>query len=106
MKLSEFHIDMVALVNRLIPTIDDGYCAYEPEPGDDSGIPSMLLTIGADADGWAYQTGDNSFTGGAYGFADWSSVAIYRDSDPVEVANEIISGFPDDFEFEPEDGTP
>lgn len=104
MKLSEFHADMVRLVTALIPTIGDDYRAYEPEPDDDSDVPSMLLTIGADESGWAYQTGDNSYTGGAYGFADWSSVALYRDSDPVETADEIINGFPDDMEWEwPED---
>lgn len=105
MKLSEFHADMVRLVTALIPDIQDDYRAYEPEPGEDDDTPSMLLTIGADADGWAYQTGDNSYSGGAYGYADWSSVAIYRDSDPAETADEIVNGFPDEmeWEFEPED---
>ena len=99
MNIEEFRADMVRLVTALIPDIKDDYRAYEPEPGDDSDVPSMLLTIGADESGWSYQTGDNSSTGGAYGYADWSSVALYRDSDPESVADEIISGFPDDFEF-------
>ena len=104
MNIEEFRADMVRLVTALIPAIGDEYRAYRPE-FDDDGTPSMLLTIGADASGWSYQTGDNSYTGGAYGFADWSSVALYRDSDPESVADEIISGFPDEmsWEFEPED---
>lgn len=101
MNINEFRADMVALVTALIPTIGDDYRAYDDN--EDDSEPSMLLTIGADAGGWSYQTGDNSFTGGAYGYADWSSVALYRDSDPESVADEIISGFPDEFEFEPED---
>lgn len=104
MNIEEFRADMVRLVTALIPDIQDDYRAYDDN--EDDSEPSMQLTIGADAIGWAYQTGDNSCTGGAYGFADWSSVAIYRDSDPESVADEIINGFPDEFEFEPEDGTP
>lgn len=104
MKISDFRADMVRLVTALIPTIGDEYRAYEPE-SDDDGTPSMLLTIGADASGWSYQTGDNSYTGGAYGYADWSSVALYRDSDPEAVADEIINGFPDDFEFSADDAS-
>ncbi len=99
MNLEEFHADMVWLVAALIPDIADDYRAYEPDPYSDDDAPSMLLTIGADASGWSYQTGDNSYTGGAYGFADWSSVAIYRDSDPEAVADAIIAGFPDDWEL-------
>ena len=102
MNIEEFRADMVRLVAALIPGIMDDYRAYRPEPGDDD-APSMMLTIGADGSGWSYQTGDNSYTGGAYGYADWSSVALYRDSDPEAVADEIVNGFPDNFEFEPGD---
>lgn len=99
MHMEEFRADMVRLVAALIPEIMDDYRAYEPvlDDSDDSDVPSMLLTIGADESGWSYQTGDNSYTGGAYGYADWSSVALYRDSDPESVADEIIGGFPDDW---------
>lgn len=100
MNINEFRADMVRLVTALIPDIQDDYRAYDDS--EDDAAPSMLLTIGADANGWSYQTGDNSYTGGAYGFADWSSVALYRDSDPESVADEIIGGFPDDFEFAPD----
>lgn len=97
MNMQEFRADMVRLVAALIPDIGDEYRAYKPDPYSDDDKPSMLLTIGADASGWGYQTGDNSYTGGAYGFADWSSVAICRDSDPENVADEIIAKFPDDW---------
>ena len=97
MNLEEFRADMVQLVAFLIPDIADDYRAYEDCAEDSE--PSMLLTIGADASGWSYQTGDNSYSGGAYGFADWSSVALYRDSDPESVADEIIAGFPDDWQL-------
>lgn len=95
MNIKEFRADMVRLVASLIPEIADDYRAFEDCSDDDP--PSMLLTVGADVSGWSYQTGDNSFTGGAYGFANWSVVALYRDSDPESVADEIIAGFPDDW---------
>lgn len=47
-------------------------------------IPATLqLTIGVSEDGkkWGYQTGDNSVTGGAYGFPHWAVVDIFYDSD-------------------------
>jgi hypothetical protein len=95
----EFTTEMGALVALLIPDIADDYRAYDDGDGDDT-VPSMLLTIGADANGWAYQTGDNSFTGGAYGYHTWAVVALYRDSAPTEVAeeiaNEIDENRPDD----------
>lgn len=56
---------------------------------------SIQLTIGATIlpDGtasWSYQTGDNSFTGGAYGHATWGVAWISHESDPEEIAREIV----------------
>lgn len=80
------------LFSRLIPTIGDDYRASD-DPDDD--IPGMSVTVGAtvQSDGslsWSYQTGDNSFTGGAYSHPTWSVVSLYRESDPAEVARECV----------------
>ena len=92
MNIQEFTKDMESLVAALIPEIGDEYRAS----GDDmEELPSMDLTIGADANGWNYQTGDNSFSGGAYSFPDWATVALYRDSIPSEVAADIVSQLAD-----------
>ena len=45
---------------------------------------------GDQADQWNYQTGDNSFTGGAYGLPYWAVTTIWPDTDPVELYNDII----------------
>jgi hypothetical protein len=83
---------MVRLVGHLVPLIRDDYRAYDYIPDvEDGPEPSMLLTVGADASGWSYQTGDNSFTGGAYGYATWATTAIDRESNPADVAEHIIS---------------
>lgn len=92
MNRKEFESDLALLVASLIPQIGDEYRATE-DPSDET--PGMSITIGADADGWAYQTGDNSFSGGAYGYASWGIASIYRDSVPADVAAELVSSLDD-----------
>ena len=82
----EFRAEMIALITELIPTIGDEYRAHE-----ESDEPSMQVTVGANSEGWGYQTGDNSFTGGAYSFSDWAVVYLDRESNPETIADEIIS---------------
>ena len=58
------------LVAGLLPTIEDD---YHVEGAVDE-EPSMALTVGANEEGnWSYQTGDNSFHGGAYAAGSGSS---------------------------------
>jgi hypothetical protein len=67
----------------------------------------MQLTIGADSEGWSYQTGDNSFSGGAYGYATWGLGYIQRDSDPAQVANDILRDLEDNDSYnDGDDGSP
>jgi hypothetical protein len=82
----QLEIEVTALVRALIPTIGEEYRATEEDES-----PSMLITVGADESGaWSYQTGDNSYTGGAYSFPVWGLGYLYRDSDPAEVARGIV----------------
>ena len=55
------------------------------------------LTVAVDDEftQWNYQTGDNSFTGGAYGLPHWGVTTIYPDSDPLGVYEEIITQLQD-----------
>ncbi len=57
----------------------------------------MQLTIACSDDGtkWNYQTGDNSYTGNAYGLPHWAVVYIYPDSTTDELMNEIINQLED-----------
>lgn len=87
MNKAEFTASMVTLVTRLIPTIGDEYRASDDREDTE---PGMQLTVGADANGWSYQTGDNSYTGGAYGYATWAVVSIYRDADAEDIASYIV----------------
>lgn len=84
--------DWRKLVESLIPQIDDDYRASE-----DDDIPGMCLTIGFTPEtresnaSWSYQTGDNSYSGGAYSHPHWAVVSIYRDSKPSEIVDDIES---------------
>jgi hypothetical protein len=67
--------------------IRDDYRAF-----DEADAPSMCVTIGADAElrEWSYQTGDNSFTGGAYPFPYWGVVDLYRTSNCRALAHAVM----------------
>lgn len=47
---------------------------------------------------WSYQTGDNSFTGGAYGQRYWGVVTLFRDSDPADLAADAVGQIFDQLE--------
>ena len=93
--------DMVTLARDLIPVIEDDYrCS---DDSDDS-EPGMQVTIGcecpsADSMSWSYQTGDNSFTGGAYGYAHWGIGYLYRDTIPEDFAAEIVGSLEENDDF-------
>lgn len=93
--------DMAALARDLIPTIGDDYRApYDAE----NDTPCMQVTIGvecpsADSMSWSYQTGDNSFTGGAYGYAHWGIGYLCRDTVPEDFAREIVSSLEENEDF-------
>lgn len=55
--------------------------------------PSIDLTIGfnPETSEWSWQTGDNSFTGGAYGYPVWAVTSIYKTDNSTRVAKDLIS---------------
>ena len=53
------------------------------------------VTIGFEFDeenglDWNYQTGDNSYTGGAYGFRNWATTTVCPRSNCIELAQDIV----------------
>lgn len=87
----QFVYDLRALIEAVRGDIKDDYRS------EGCGEPSTDLTIGCDGDPtvWGYQTGDNSFTGGAYGYHTWAVVTVFRDSDPIVLASELINQLTD-----------
>lgn len=84
MNINDFKGDMIALVWDLKRAFFDEEDEYVTETYID-------LTVGADQNGWNYQTGDNSFTGGAYGYANWAVVTVFPDSVDELVAQDIVN---------------
>ena len=90
--LSTFKREIRALLISLKPTIDDSYRAH-PE----ATLPSIAVTIGAkitpDGICWSFQTGDNSYSGGAYFYHDWGTCDLYRRDNCTVLANDIVEQF-------------
>jgi hypothetical protein len=78
---------LVRHVKAQVPQSDPDYIAE----GDDK--PGIDLTIGVDtvSGDWSYQTGDNSYTGGAYGYRDWGVTRVYRATNSRDCARDLIA---------------
>jgi hypothetical protein len=78
---------LVRHVKRQVSKSDPDYIA----DGDDK--PGIDLTIGVDTTTgeWSYQTGDNSFSGGAYGYRDWGITRVYRATNSRGCARDLIN---------------
>lgn len=78
--------DLSALVRHVKACgIGDECRAFE-----DDMVPGVQLTVGMnDAGEWSWQTGDNSYTGGAYGYPYWGVVGVYRRSNSRAVARDL-----------------
>lgn len=91
--LKSLEKQIAALLVCLKRDIGDDYRASD-DPDDNT--PGMCVTIGftpASEDlpySWSYQTGDNSFTGGAYGHPHWGVVSLYRRSNSRELAKDCV----------------
>ena len=55
----------------------------------------ITIAVSDNGDTWNYQTGDNSYTGGAYSLPHWAVTSIYPDTDPLELYDEIIDQLED-----------
>lgn len=79
--------ELSGLIRAIKPHICDDYLA------EDETVPGIDLTIGhtPETGAWSYQTGDNSYTGGAYGHPNWATTRVYRRSNSRELARDLIS---------------
>lgn len=89
--------DLSQLLISLKPSILDNY--FDPEEFET--IPHMDVTIGWTPDDgtWNYQTGDNSFTGGAYGHPVWAVITLHRRDNckahAEYIRRELVENMPD-----------
>jgi hypothetical protein len=82
---------LVRTVKDYVPTKSASDAKDYVDPLDPDGTPTITLTIGWSdkTDDWSYQTGDNSFTGGAYGYPIWAVVYVSLRCDSRELARDI-----------------
>ena len=67
--------------------------AQKSEWDDDDADQTLTLTVGANGEGrnqWSFQTGDNSFTGGAYLYPHWAVVEVGERDNAGQVADDIL----------------
>jgi hypothetical protein len=83
--------ELAALIRHIKKYIHNDYIAE----GDNK--PGIDLTIGVDVKTgkWSWQTGDNSYTGAAYCYKDWAVTRVYRRTNSVDCARDIISQIKD-----------
>jgi hypothetical protein len=85
--------ELSALIKEVKRNTDWQELSNDCRASDDSEdtLPGIQLTCGINYQGdWSYQTGDNSYTGGAYGYPCWAVISVYRRSNSRELAREIL----------------
>jgi hypothetical protein len=86
-------MNLLKLLRGLKASIGDDYRASGCE---DDPNPSMDVTTGwtPHSGAWSYQTGDNSFTGGAYGHPVWAVITLDRKSNSkdlvIDIRNQLL----------------
>ena len=82
--------ELSSILMSLKNEIGDDYRVSEHDT-----IPGMIVTFATDGEGWSVQTGDNSYTGNAYGYPHWSVQTLYRRSNCKDIAKSVISDWND-----------
>ena len=82
----------MAKAKFVLPTVKDLRAlviAVKPNIDGPDGLDLTVSTNGESRERWGWQTGDNSFTGGAYSYRNWAVVTVYKRSDSTALAREI-----------------
>lgn len=89
---------LVPIWTRLFKALKTDIAGEFRASGDpDDTTPGMQVTVGFTPSGedsdasWSYQTGDNSYSGGAYGHPHWAVISLYRRSNSRELAEDCAS---------------
>lgn len=57
---------------------------------EEDSIPGIAITLGMTGDDWAIQTGDNQFSGVAYGHRHWGTGSLHRRTNCEHLARELV----------------
>ena len=89
---AKFKLPKIGEIRRLLVSLkseigDD----YRASDDPDDSMPGIQVTVGASTNGsWSYQTGDNSYSGGAYSHRYWGVISLYWRSNSTELARDIV----------------
>jgi len=79
-------------------------CSIEPESRacDEEDTPGICLTVGWNhkTGKWDWQTGDNTYSGRAYGYPIWAFVDLHADTDAQTAASDILAQLEDQIDDE------
>jgi len=87
-KMKKIQLPTIAALAHALKRIKPEICDDYRESPDD--LPSIAITLAADSNGYAMQTGDNSYTGPAYSFQYWGIGNLYRRTNTRELARDLI----------------
>ena len=96
-----FKEDLETIVTQIVTE-------YKQYYKEDKDVEYIQLTVGTNGDLcevsgstlYGYQTGDNSYTGGAYGYRHWGVAEINDESDPEEVVEDICEQLAEHLAYE------
>ena len=92
-QVAKIQREICRLLKSLKGDILDDYRASDDA---DDNTPGMCVTLATkDFSSWAYQTGDNSYTGGCYHFPHWGVVYLYRRSNSKELSADAVDQMAD-----------
>ena len=74
-----------------LETVDDIISYLSDDDVAEDGYLELTIAISDDGESWNFQTGDNSYTGGAYGLPHWAVTAIYPGCEAEDVADDVLS---------------
>lgn len=80
------HSELTARLIALKVQIEDTFVA------DGETVPGLDITLGVslDPDSWAVQTGNNCYTGVAYGHPIWATGRLYRRTNSGGMAHDLL----------------
>ena len=84
---SEVKTDIYDFINQYLPEFKRDSKEYD-------GLDITFAT-NDEGDTWSYQTGDNSYTGGAYGLPHWSVSFIDTETVASELYSDVINQLED-----------
>ena len=87
MENTNYHLPDPADVYNLIAHIREN----QLDMSEDGTMDITIASNGVCPDSWAFQTGDNSYSGGCYHYSHWAVGTIDKDTNEVDLGDDLLS---------------